>query len=479
MANEISIIPEGNSIIDVETSIQAFNQPLAKFLNYHKLPVENILIPVEERRKVIFALSDVLEILPYEKREKAYYLSKFTVSIVSGLFDGALNFLWDETVQALRRLVISYDLHYFYSIAEQISKRYKGLDTVDDISSVAEFDLLEICRRIGLLSDVAYKSLENINYMRNHASAAHPNENELTGYKMISFVEDCIKYAINAEPDFSLVQIKTLFNNIRMISIPDDDFGTITDDLVKLPIIRLDDFLLSLYGIFCDDRQGVSTYQNIEKLVPKLWRTSSEDVKYQIGSKYGLYRKNGDVFKKDKTQRFLEITNGLQFKDEDSLAAELIEKLQDLRAAHFGMNNFYNEYIHAKNISESLPKGGIPDSVRHHFVKMICICYVGNGLGYRQGVDEGALPYYSEFIDNFSYKDVKEFILLFQDDEFTRDFDTIKADNRVRDLSIKLKSKTTDIFVNKALDLIAAFGKGKMHKIHTSIDYKNIIKDIK
>jgi len=89
----IILIPSGNTSSQIETSIGAFSQPLADLLQHIGLPTENILSPIQERRKVIYALESTLEILPLEDRAKADYLSKFTVAIVVGLFDGALTFL--------------------------------------------------------------------------------------------------------------------------------------------------------------------------------------------------------------------------------------------------------------------------------------------------------------------------------------------------------------------------------------------------
>jgi hypothetical protein len=108
----IVLIPSGNTPSQIETSIGAFSQPLADLLQHIGLPTENILSPIQERRKVIYALESTLEILPLEDRAKADYLSKFTVAITVGLFDGALTFLWDETIKALGRLIVSFDLQY-------------------------------------------------------------------------------------------------------------------------------------------------------------------------------------------------------------------------------------------------------------------------------------------------------------------------------------------------------------------------------
>ena len=143
MNTEISIIPiEGATAVTVEENLSAINHPLSNFLQHYNLPTENIFSPIEERRKVITSLGSVLELLSLEKREQANYLSSFTISISLGMFDGALAFLWDETIRALRKMIIDFDLHYFYSIAEDMSRRYKGLSTAEEIEAISEHDLL-------------------------------------------------------------------------------------------------------------------------------------------------------------------------------------------------------------------------------------------------------------------------------------------------------------------------------------------------
>ena len=472
------IIKEGYTPKSIDTSVATLNQPLADMLEYIGLPTENVLVPIEERRKVIFALESTLDILPLSERTKAMYLSKFTVAITVGLFDGALNFLWNETVNAIRNMVNNFDLQYFYSIAGTISNRYRSLSTFEDFEAVSEHDLLEICRRIGLLSDINFKRLEHVNYLRNHASSAHPNQNEVTGTEMLSLLEHCLKYAIIAEPDHSVIQIKSLLANIRRNTIPVEDIPIISTDLLKQPQERINDFILTIYGLYCDERQEEFIKDNIELLAQSIWGGTSEDTKYRIGSKFGAYRKNGEVAKKEATQRLLEIVDGLNYKDEDSLAAELIDKLQTLRTVHFGINNFYNESIHAESISESLPTAGVPESTRKLFVKVIVICYVGNGSGYREGVDEQALPFYQRFIDNFEIKEIIEFLKLFEDVEFVRDFYITIPDRRLRSLIPKFKTKTSNAHINALLDFISGFPPGKLDKISQDTRYKDMIKHI-
>lgn len=460
-------------------SIKDFNPSLANFLVHLNLPVENVLSPIDEREKVLSSLENILKMLSLDKRETAYYLTKFTVAITVGLFDGALNFLWNETIKSLRVLVNDYDLQYFYSIAkESFSPKYKTLSSFDDLAAISDFDLLEISRRIGIINDVNYKRLENVNYLRNHASAAHPNENDVSGYEIVALLETCIRHVIVGEIDRPVIKVKQLLTQIRLNKIPQSDIGAIIIDFQKLPQVRVNDFVKALFGLYCDSDQSQETKNNIESLVGGLWINCSEDTKYQIGSKFGMYLKNGQVEKKESVQRFLEIVNGLSYKDEESLSSELIEKLQNLRTAHFGWNNFYNEHPHAISISESLPKNGVPKSVKTLFVKTICQCWIGNGLGNKKGVDSQAEPIYKEFIKKFTEDDVKEFVKLLPDQEFNIDFNKDKAEKRLRSLAQYLKGKTSDIQINRILDLVINFPNTNFNKIHQDNTYKEAIKYI-
>jgi hypothetical protein len=235
---------------------------------------------------------------------------------------------------------------------------------------------------------------------------------------------------------------------------------------------------LSLFGVYTDTRTDAPTKKNIDRLTPHIWQAVSEDTKYSVGSKFGLYRKNGDVERKDAVQKFLETVNALQYKDEDSLAAELLEKLQNLKTVHFEWNNFYNEFSHAKSIAESIPVNGIPEGIRKLFVKVICICYVGNGKGYRSGVDEGAIGYYVKFVEAFTLPEIRDFLYLFTDPEFVTDFNYTKPDNRLRGLAKFFKSKTKDVHINRVLDLIEIFPKSSLQNLASDKRYKEAIKFI-
>lgn len=450
-----SILPVKVEPSSLEKSIAGFSQPVAAYLRGLSLPTEEILAPFEERRKVVNGLADALDLLPIEQREKAYYLSKFTVAVAVGLFDGAINYLWNETIRALRTLVSKTDLSYFFVVAEQVNGRNRDLKTEDDLEAVQDHDLLEVCRRIGFLTDVNYHRLEHVNYMRNHASAAHPSDQDIDGHELLGWVSVCLKHAITAEPDASVVVVTRLLENVRTQTIPLTDASVIGQEVRLLRQERVDDLLWALFGLFVDPRQGPNVKSNIKSISPYVWQSASEDRRFEVGARYGLYRKNADVPRKDAAFDFLGTVGGQNYRDEDSLAAELIDKLQVLKGVHFDFNNFYNESPHAKSLADSLPTSGkVPRPARPFWVKVIVLCYVGNGSGYKRGVDERALPHYEKYISYFGDDEIAEFLRLFGDPEFSSTLDRRLTDLRCRELAARLASQTGRTTIRTGLRLI-------------------------
>ena len=112
-------------------------------------------------------------------------------------------------------------------------------------------------------------------------------------------------------------------------------------------------------------------------------------------------------------------------------------------------------------------------------MKVIVICYVGNGKGYRQGIDESAAVYYNQFIEGFTVSEIKEFLSLFKDAEFVTDFDYPKPDGRLRNITKFFKSKTKDIYINRVLDLILDYPARKLQSLADDKRYKEAMQYVK
>ncbi len=476
MSENVTLIPE-NSNNKITTTLEELSKPLDDYVKYYNLPTEDILASNNERAKVLNGFSTAIENLDGEKSGEAHYLTKFVVASAVGLFDGAINYLWDEIIKSLRNVVSSYDLEYFYSVASQVNSNYKNLHNIEDLSFVSDYDLLLVLKRIGMIDDIAFKSLEHIIYYRNHASAAHPNGHDLSGLKLLAMLEDGINYAINLKPDTTMVQIRQLFDNVRNNDIPLEDFDAICEGLLNLPQTRRDDFLLSIFGLYCDLSKDGFVLKNVLEISKGIWNYVSDDVKYNIGSKFGYYRMTASTEQKERVNTFLTEVGGLNYKDDDSKVAEIIDKLGKLRSAHFSYYNFYNEYGYMKDIEQILPDKIIPSAVKEQFIKTICMCYAGNGMGYREGVDENAEIVYKKFIDTFSVNEIKIFLSLFLDDDYTIDLYKTKPVARMKKLCEEFKTKVTNAKIQSCLNFISSYPT-TLEKLKINSEFKKLMEQL-
>jgi hypothetical protein len=79
-----------------KNELQTFEKNLMTFIGQHDLPTGNVLVPVAERVTVFGNVENVLALLDYDHKQQSIYISKFIAAAASGLFDAALNYLWDE-----------------------------------------------------------------------------------------------------------------------------------------------------------------------------------------------------------------------------------------------------------------------------------------------------------------------------------------------------------------------------------------------
>ena len=148
---------------ELKTTISDFNEPFTNYLENLGLPTEGILAPISERQIIINSIENEINMIPENNKQVAVYLTRFLASVAAGLFDGAITYLWNETIKSLRKMIVNYDLDYFIKVTADNNNRYHNLKTEDDLSLVADYDLLNTCNRMGLITDHVFEVFKFIN----------------------------------------------------------------------------------------------------------------------------------------------------------------------------------------------------------------------------------------------------------------------------------------------------------------------------
>ena len=436
---------------EVDQNLASFHEGLSKYLESIGLPSDNILVPVQERREVIEILPNVVKRMTSEQCKTASYISKFTAAVATGLFDAALNYLWDETIRNLREKVSRYDLQYFYDTAITNPRSRAKFETESDLQKIQDWNLIHGCQEIGLISELALKHLDFIRDMRNFASAAHPNQNQLTGLQLIQWMDTCIREVLAKEPLASAIEVQRLLRNLR-----EQELNAKSAKPVNQAIASLDsDFLLPLlrtiFGMFVDPDLPTRARGNIRLVQKTIWQGSTKAARHEIGLKYSSFRVHGEVGRANLAREFLEEVKGLAYLPESDLALEISDALNALFTTHNGWDNFYNESFMVRKLAKLIPDSGtVPDGIHSRYIKVLTICKLTNG----KGASWSAEPIYNQLIRTWQDKDILEFLSILHDASIKSRLQFSLCSEKLHEITSILLGRTSNTLALEGLKFI-------------------------
>jgi len=456
-------------------ALQVFEDRILSGIESYGLPVENVLVSVDERATVFNNVGPVLNKISVDKKIDSIYFSKFLAATAVGLFDAALNYLWDETISEIRKRVIQYDVQYFYDNAIKNEEKRKKFKKAEDMTGLDDSELIQGARNIGLISELGYKHLDYIRFMRNWASAAHPNQNQLTGLNLIAWMEICIKEVISLPLSDTVIEIQRLLVNIKSNELTEEDSKKIIPFFVDLSQQQVNHLALGFLGIYTDHDTSSLTHQNIQYLIPSLWGRVDEETRDSIGIKYGKLIANGDQEGAKQVRNILDLVVGLSYIPEGIKTAEIENTIQNLLDIHHAMNNFYNEPIFAKQLYNIIGNGGeIPDQIKKKVVGGIVKVFLTNG----NGIARSAEKYYINLIKQFNQKEALLAIISFTDERIASSLQFDLCEKKYKELLKLTKGKFTSPAIIELFDEIENFS-GRLDLIAHDKKIKQKIENIK
>ncbi len=466
-----SIAPVEAAAIDA--TVSHLDAGLGRYLSELGLPTESVLVAPVERMRVLNNLPDVANDLPADQRARAYYISKFVAACGAGLFDAALNFLWNETVNNLREKVARFDLEYFLDSTITDPKRRSTFRSADDLAKLEDWELIRGCLETGIISEIGFKHLDYIRDIRNYASAAHPNQNQLTGLQVVSWLETCIKEVLSKEPAGGVIEVRKLLRSLRAEALGPGDISPIADSLERLP----DDLVRSLaratFGMFTDPSIAAEVRNNIVLIAPPLWAVCQDPVRYEMGVKHETFAVNGEVARRSLARQFLEAVDGLSYLPASALGGEIEAAVADLLRVHNGFNNFHNEPAYAHVLEKLVPQNGrIPPNVERDYVKVLLLCRIGNG----HGVSDAAQPVYNALISRWSERHIIALLRLMGDDkevESRLQFSLCRSNLRM--LVQDLAGRTSNSLVRAALTEVAEIPDDQLPRLRSRTSFRDAL----
>lgn len=382
MSEIVPVVAAVSQTTGVLSDLERFESAVRFELESRGLPSQSVFVGIEERAVMLSNVTGVLAPLTGDARGRSFYISKMIAAAAVGLFDAALNYLWDELVNELRRRVSGFDLSYFFDIAAGSTDLRKHLRTEDDLHRVDDANLLRAAREIGLLTDVGYQRLDHVRYMRNHASAAHPNQVTLTGLDLAQWLQICIREVITTPPDTVTATTGKLLANIKKDRLTETAVHDAAAFFDQLPPDRAATLANGLFGLYTATDRIPVVADNVRTLWPKLWPFVDEDTRHSFGLRHARASASADTNTADAARELLELAGGTAYLAQEVRARELSAALDSLMLAHQGRDNFYNEGPAAQRVADLAgDRGDIPATVQNQYLKTLVKTFLGNGYG--------------------------------------------------------------------------------------------------
>jgi hypothetical protein len=445
------------------------------YLRHLGLPTDNVLASTEERRIVHENLPQFLRALPAVDKQEARYLSKLVAATAIGLFDSALNYIWNEVVLNLRRKAIVYGLDLFYDAAVGGRNRESFKDE-SDLDGLKDTVLLNTCRKLELISDIVYRKLDHILVMRNEVAASHPNVSSIGGFELMGWLQTCVKDVLRDRPSDSAIRIKALVDNLKSRTdvIDGQTAARFAEEVQNLALAHANNLTLSLFGMFVGRESPQILRANIAVVAPSVWQSSDEGIRYHIGTRIDGYRTNLEQAKLEKGIEFLSTVGGKMYETLPARQVALDHLADRLDDVHDGWDNFYNEPPVVTEILQYCAKSAdIPRAVVPKLTKVVIRCRIGRGISYRGGVSPAGLPLYDRFLSMIDdYGITSCVIALFSPEVNARLTNTICQQHldavltRMIETSISDRLKQILAFLQN--DLAAA------HRAHTRAEFREL-----
>lgn len=353
----------------------------------------DVLAPDDEIGYAWGELPRELRAMPPQLRGEL--VARMCVAVATGLFDGAINYIWNVTVLHLRQRIRDFGLP---AVSQILQRQFEE----DDLNDLQDSSLIELCLKLNLISEDGFFFLDQCRETRNNFSAAHPPIGKINDREFITFLNRCVRYGLSDESSLVGIDFNDFISAIKG--------GRFTDGQCDAWVTRLDAthdpqrqlLFGTLHGIYCDPASAEHARLNALDLCIAYQPKLSAALKSDLIDRHSDYLAKGESKRHLVSQEFFEKLGLLTLLNESERHSVISSAVRRLWDVHLAMNNFYNEPAFAerlKNLSEIEP---IPNTIQEKFVLTVVGCYIGNGYG----VSRAALPYYRAMIQSFSPREI-------------------------------------------------------------------------
>lgn len=300
--------------------------------------------------------------------------------------DHALLEIWNASIHNLRRRVENYGIEMFISSigGESGRKKYKedGDTLAEHWNEVDDLVLIHGAKQIGVLNNKAEKTLEMINWMRNHTSPAHDTEEKICKSDVISLLVMLKTNLFDIEIPDPGISPNSLIKPIKEMQLTEEQIEIFNEKITRFKNPEIRTTFGFMLDIICNGTEV--QYANVKKLFNNVWNKSTDELKRMMGNRYHdlLINNSSFEFNENAKTRLYEIfilVKGVRFIPDDSKAViyrKLAKDLAKAKDTSYGWNL-------EESASKALAQAGtnVPSIVFEEVYQEILSVWCGNYWG--------------------------------------------------------------------------------------------------
>lgn len=328
-------------------------------------------------------------------------IARMCVAVSTGLFDGAMNYIWNAAILQLREKVRVFGLPVVSYIQQKDFEEKHLLELQDST-------LLDLCLKLSIISEDGYFFLDQCRSVRNNFSAAHPTLGTVNDREFTTFLNRCVRYALSETPSPRGVDIQAFIAAVKGARFSASQLTVWATRLRETYEAQRQLLIGTVHGIYCDPNTPEPSRLNALDVCNELKSGFSATIRSELINKHNEYAAKGDEQRLAASSAFFERLALLTLLNETERHGIYYRAVDRLWNIHNGMNNFYNEPPFAERLFELSQQSAVPETVQEYFVLVVTSCYVGNGYGFSWS----AQPFYERIIRTFSPREIATMIRL-------------------------------------------------------------------
>ena len=344
--------------------------------------------------------------LPRELREipvalRGELIARMCVAVSTGLFDGAMNYIWNAAILQLRTKVRNFGLPI---VAQILQSDFEEKHLVE----LQDSRLLELSLKLNLVNEDGFFFLDQCRDVRNNFSAAHPTLGTVNDREFTTFLNRCVRYALADASSPKGVDIGSFISAVKGARFNANQSSVWVQRLGETHDAQRQMLVGMVHGIYCDPNTSEPSRLNSLDVCNALKTGFTSALRSDLVNKHSEYAAKGDEPRHTASLQFFEklaLLTQLNESEQHAVFSRAVERLWNV---HNAMNNFYNEPPFAERLLELSRQGAVPETAQEQFVQVVVCCNVGNGYG----VSNAAAVSYDLIVKSFSPREIATMIRL-------------------------------------------------------------------